>query len=274
MQAMTVPNTSSPAGAAPPLAVITGASSGIGLATATLFAQRGYRTILIARRTDRIKALAQQLSAHASSTAVTLDLENAEQIEPAMHRIIAEHGPIDVLINNAGGNTLCPTLDLPMDEHQRLMQVHYFAPLTLIRAALPTMLERQRGHVINITSIATKMGPWGHGAYAAAKCALVSLTQSLAAEYGDQGVRFSYVNPGVVKTQFFDSPGYEQISKQVETHGINAETVARKIVGLIDRPRLERCVPRHYRILDWIKAIHPGLAHALVTRSSRPGKQT
>ena len=274
IHAMTVPNpSSSPAHSAPPLAVVTGASSGIGAATATLLAQRGYRTILIARRTERIAALAQQLSSQARSVALTLDLEQPDLLEPAMRGILAEHGPIDLLINNAGGNTLCPTLDLPMDAHQRLMQVHYFAPLALIRATLPGMLERRRGHVINITSIATKMGPWGHGAYAAAKSALVSLTQSLAAEYGDQGVRFSYVKPGVVKTEFFDGPGYKQMSQQVETHGISADVVARKIVGLLDRPRLELCVPRHYRVLDWIKAIHPGLAHALVTRNSRPRKK-
>ncbi len=257
----------------PPLAIITGASSGIGEATATLLAQRGYRTILIARRTDRIAALAQRLSTHAPSTPITLDLEHPDGIETAMKNIFTEHGAVDVLVNNAGGNTLCPTLDLPMDDHLRLMQVHYFAPLAMIRASLPDMLRRQRGHVINITSIATKMGPWGHGAYAAAKCALVSLTQSLSAEYGDQGVRFSYVNPGVVKTEFFDGPGYSQISQQVKTHGVAADVVARRIVGLLDRPRLELCVPRHYRILDWIKALHPGLAHSLVTRNSLPGKK-
>ncbi len=257
----------------PPLALITGASSGIGEATAVLLARRGYRTLLVARRTERITALAQRLSQHAPSTPITLDLEQADLAEPTMRKLLDEHGPVDVLINNAGGNTLQPALDLPMQDHVRLMQVHYFAPLALIRATLPAMLERQRGHVINIASIATKMGPWGHGAYAAAKCALVSLTQTLAAEYGGRGVHFSYVNPGVVRTAFFESPGYEQISHQVANHGIAAETVARKIVGLLDRPRLELCVPRHYRILDWIKAIHPSLAHALVTRNSRPRKK-
>jgi short-subunit dehydrogenase len=254
---------------AAPLAVVTGASSGIGKETAVLLAQRGVRTVLIARRTERLITLAAELSKQAPSSAVTLDLGDAAAIEPAMREITAAHGPVDILINNAGAGMCTPMLDLSLTAHQALMQVNYFAAVALIHQVLPGMLERRRGHIINIASIATKMGPCGHAAYAAAKCALVSLTQSLAGDYAGSGVHFSYVNPGIVRTEFFDNPGYEGMLAQVQTHGIAPQRVARGIVKLLDKPRLELCVPRHYRVLDAIKALSPGLAHRIVTANSR-----
>jgi short-subunit dehydrogenase len=258
-----------PSESAAPLALITGASSGIGRETATLLARRGCRTILIARRSDRIAALAAELSRHAPSSAVTLDLAEADTIEPVMNTLLAQHGPIEILINNAGGGICSPMLDQPLSAHHLMMQVHYFAAVAMIQRMLPSMLERKRGHVINVASISTKMGPCGHAAYAAAKCAVVSLTQTLAGDYAGRGVHFSYVNPGIVRTEFFDNPGYEGMIPQVKTHGIAPLRVARGIVKLLDHPRLELCVPRHYRALDAIKAISPRLAHWIVARNSR-----
>ncbi len=252
------------------MAVVTGASSGIGRETAILLAKRGCRTILIARRTERIAALAAELSQHAPTFAVTLDLAQAESIEPAMNTLIAQHGPVDILINNAGAGICSPMLNQPLSAHQLLMQVHYFAAVAIIQRVLPSMLERKKGHIINIASISTKMGPCGHAAYSAAKCALVSLTQSMAGDYAGRGVHFSYVNPGVIRTEFFDNPGYEGMMAQVKTHGIAADRMARGIVKLLDRPRLELCLPMHYRLLDAIKAISPGLAHRIVAKNSRP----
>lgn len=255
-----------------PLAIITGASSGIGLSTAKLLAEQGYRTLLIARRADRIEALAAELSPKARSIALPLDLEDAAILEPSITQALQEHGPADVLINNAGHSICKPMLWQTLEDHRRIMQVHYFAAVQMIQATLPIMLDRQRGHIINVASIATKMGPWGHAAYAAAKCALVSLTQTMAADYAGRGVHFSYVNPGLVRTEFFDNPGYESIAPQVDKRGIPPEKVAQGICNLIHKPKLELCIPRHYRILDWFKAASPGWAHRIVTKGSTPAK--
>jgi len=261
---------SSPSDSARPLAVITGASSGIGRAVAVKLALRGYRTLLIARRTALLDELAAELSHHAPSVALTLGLHEPDAIEPAMKTLLETHGPVDVLINNAGDSVCSPMLEQPMDLHRRLMQVHYFAAVTMIRAALPSMLERKRGHIINIASIAAKMGPYGHAAYAAAKAALISLTQTLAADYQHSGVNFSYVNPGIVRTEFFSNPGYETLGHQVAKRGIPAERIATGVLKLIDKPKLELCIPRLYRIIDWFKAISPGWAHRIVAKGSRP----
>jgi short-subunit dehydrogenase len=118
--------------------------------------------------------------------------------------------------------------------------------------------------------MAVKMGPWGHAGYAAAKSALATLTQSLAAEYDGTGVRFSYVNPGIVDTDYLRDPSYAPLLRRVQRHAVSAGYVAKRIVSLLDRPRLELCIPAHYRVMDFFKALSPTLAHLLVTRQSRP----
>lgn len=250
-------------------ALITGASSGIGEALSRLIAQRGYETVLVARRKEKLDALAEELSEIAPSFVVSGDLATKTTTAEVITQIQAEHPQIDLLVNNAGFGKLAPFLEHTDEDHRSLMQIHYFATVDFIHALLPGMLERKRGHVINVASIAAKMGPWGHSTYAAAKAAMVSLTQSLAAEYPDQGVHFSYVNPGIVVTEFFDGEGYDAMSKSVRKHGIDVNTVAAKINKLIDKPKLELCVPGHYRMLDWIKAISPSWAHGIVAKNSR-----
>jgi short-subunit dehydrogenase len=256
------------ASAPEPLAIVTGASSGIGERIARRLAARGYRTVLVARRADRLEGLAEELSAHAPSAAVPLDLAAAAGVEPAFARIVAAHGPADVLVNNAGFGRYGTFLEHADAEHRSLMEVNYFAAVAAIRAVLPGMIGRRAGHVINIASMSTKMGPWGHAGYAAAKAALVSLTQTLAGEHEGDGVHFSYVNPGIVDTGYFDHLG--TLGGRVGRWKIPPDDVARRIVGLLDAPRLELCIPRHYRLLDLIKALHPGLAHRIVTGQSRP----
>ncbi len=250
-------------------ALITGASSGIGYELAKLVAQRGYETVLLARRKDKLETLAAELSEHAPSFVVAGDLAAEATTTEVVAQIEQTHPQIDLLVNNAGFGKLAPFLEHTDADHRGLMQIHYFAPVTLINAFLPGMLERQRGHIINVASIAAKMGPWGHSTYAAAKAAMVSLTQSLAAEYPDQGVHFNYVNPGIVVTEFFDGEGYDAMSQSVRKHGIDVHKVARAINKLIDKPKLELCVPRHYRMLDWIKAISPSWAQRIVAKNSR-----
>ncbi len=252
------------------LALITGASSGLGASTAARLARRGYRTVLIARREDKLAEVAAALAPFAPSTPYPLDLSDATAIEPAMGDILREHGPADVLIHAAGYGILRMFLDQRQTEMQRLMQVHYFAAVQMIRAILPGMVERRRGHVINVGSIAAKVGPWGHCGYSAAKAALLSLTQTLAAEYGDRNIRFSYVQPGIVSTPFFDEPSYQNLGVQMRKHALPCDYVAKRMVQLLDRPRLELVVPRHHRIVDWLKLFMPGVVHGLIARKSRP----
>jgi short-subunit dehydrogenase len=250
-------------------AVITGASSGIGRAVAQRLATRGCGLVILARRENRLYSVAEQLrTSGAACRVLALDLGRPEQVEAAALELASK--PVDILINSGGEGACTRFLDADATREREMMQVHYHAPATLIRHLLPGMLDRGRGHVINIASISAKMGPWGHSSYASAKAAMTALTQSLAADYPDSGVQFSYVNPGVVRTEFFEKPGMAVMAAQVRQYGISVERVADAIIALLDRPRLELCVPRSYRLLDLFKAMSPTWCHRLVARGSRP----
>ncbi len=252
------------------LAIITGASSGIGEAAAREFARRGWRTVLVARRHELLSRLAAELSPKAESVPIAADLSDLAAVERAAGEWLARFGPPDALINNAGANELAPFVEREWREHEAVFRLNYDAPARLIHALLPAMLRRRAGHVINICSISAKMGPWGHSSYAAAKAAMVSLTQTLAAEHQGSGVRFSYVNPGIVRTPYFEKPDYRALWEMQKKRAIEPALVASGIADLIDRPRLELCVPAYFRGLDWLKAISPAWAHGIVAKSSRP----
>jgi len=260
-------NVASPGATA--LAVVTGSSSGIGRQVAILLARRGFRLILVARRLDRLNRLVADLGPAANARAMVVDLADANATAAAADQLASE-ATVDVLVNVAGFGVCVPFLEHAGSLDRRLMQVHYFAPAALIRAILPGMLARRSGQIINVASIATKVGPWGHGAYAASKSALVAMTQSLASEHIESGVHFSYVNPGIVQTEFFDHESFASMAATVKRRGISSTAAARRIVSLLDHPRLELCIPRHYRVLDWLYALSPSWAHRLVARSSRP----
>ena len=262
----------SPAQSAGP-AVITGASGGIGLACARLLARRGFHTVLISRRADALEAVARELSPLAPSTPMPADLADVDAVESLAADIVSAHGPAAVLVNNAGYNEFKPFLALSPAEHERLLNVNYVAAARLVRALLPGMLDLARAgaltNIINISSISAKVGPWGHAAYAAAKSALTTLTHALDAEYGQTGVRFSVVHPGLVRTGFFDRGEYPRLFEKFRGDAISPERVASAVVGLLDRPRLDICVPGHYRLLDLLRAVAPTWTHHAVGRQSR-----
>ena len=243
----------------------------MGAEFARQLAPRANRLVLFARRAQRLDAMVQLLP---NAIAVPLDLSEPEHIAEKIPGVIKEHGSPDVLINNAGFGDYRPVVQISEAEHRKIMQVNYLAPAALIHHVLPGMIENNAGHVINIASIAAKFGPWGHGPYAAAKAALVALTQSLAIEHEGINVDFSYVCPGIIKTEFFDERGYESehMQKQVAKHGMPVGKAVTKMIGLLDKPKLELCVPWHYRMLDFVKAISPRLAMKLVGDGSRPSE--
>jgi short-subunit dehydrogenase len=254
-----------------PLAVVTGASSGIGAALAERLADRGYRLLLIARRRLALEALARRYGPE-RCTIVPFDLTRCDQIAPAVRPLLAEHGAAEVLINCAGAGLYKTFLEHERDDFLRLMRVNFLAAVEMTRCVLPGMLQRGCGTVINIASVSSKMGPWGHAGYAASKAALVSLTQTLAAEHAGSGVHFCYVNPGIVETEYFTHEHTRELWPIVRRHALKVAPTADKIMTLLQRPRLELCIPRHYRCLDWIRAVSVDWAHRLVARGSRPAR--
>jgi len=254
-----------------PLAIITGASRGIGRATATRLAQAGYRTLLVARDGAALGELAQELSAHAPSHALPLDLTQHDRIAPALAEALQTHGPCAALINNAGSGHFAPSTDWSRQDHQRMFDLHYLAAVELIQAVLPAMRERRRGHVINVCSIATRISPWGHSGYTAAKSALEKLTQTLHAELAPEGLAFTSVHPALIDTDFFDQPAYEPLRGQVRRHAVPPQRVAVAIERILRRrhPPLHAYVPGYYRLISGLSHIAPRLTHGLLARQSK-----
>lgn len=251
-------------------AVVTGASSGIGRETALRLADRGYRVVLIARRVEALQALADEIGPSDHSLVAPMDLTDATVTNQRFAEVLQDVGHVDVLVNAAGEGLLRAFLDHTENDVNRSMQLHYIAPATLIRLALPGMLGVGAGHVINVASVASRVGPWGHSAYAAAKAALTTLTHTLGTEYGESGVHFSIVHPGIVNTAFFNHSTYSSMSEHISRHAIPPSRVADRIVRLIDRPRRDVFVPGHYRVIDYLKLFLPGLVHGKIARESKP----
>jgi hypothetical protein len=266
------------------IAVVTGASSGIGRGTALLLAKRGYRLVLIARREDRLRQVAEESDLSDKSdrsdrsdevgdknhVVMPADLENEQAAGKAATEVVERFPMIDLFIHCAGYGIYKPFLELTPAEERALMNLHFGASSTFIRAILPGMLKAGSGHIVNVASVAICWGPAGHSVYAAAKSALVAMTQSLACDYAGRGVHFSCVYPGIVRTEFFENESYRGLKHQADRHGIEPEVVARKIVGLLDRPRPEVFVPASHRILAWIHAVSPSLTRKLITSQSAP----
>jgi short-subunit dehydrogenase len=199
----------------PELAVVTGASSGIGEAYAQRLAADGWDLIVVARREDRLHQLAARLT---DAYAVTAQAIPADLADPAeVQRICGEIAamPVGMLVNNAGLAHYMPFADLAPAQAGELMDLNVLAPVLLTRAALPGMLARSHGTVINVASLLAFSGavqaPFlpKRAVYAATKSFLVTFSQALAAEVADRGVQIQVVCPGVVRSEFHSRQGMD-----------------------------------------------------------------
>jgi NADP-dependent 3-hydroxy acid dehydrogenase YdfG len=185
------------------VAIVTGASSGIGAATAELLALHGVAVVLAARRGDRIEMLAAQLvTVGRSALAVQTDVASRAAAENLVDRALAEFGRVDILVNNAGIMPLSPVRELRVDEWDRMIDVNVRGVLYCIAAVLPTMLERRSGHIVNVGSVAGRR-PFPSGTvYSATKFAVRAISAGLRAELSpSDNIRVSDIEPGVVDTE-------------------------------------------------------------------------
>jgi short-subunit dehydrogenase len=180
-------------------ALVTGASGGIGTHLARRLAREGMNVAVSGRREDALAKVANELSAlGVKAAAVAADLSELSNIDPLLDGVEAALGPVDVLVNNAGVESIGAFTSYTREELTSSIDINLTAPLLLTHRVTPGMLERGQGHVVFIASVAGKVGPAFSEPYAATKAGLIGLTQSLRAEYLDAPVGFSVVCPGFV----------------------------------------------------------------------------
>jgi NAD(P)-dependent dehydrogenase (short-subunit alcohol dehydrogenase family) len=183
--------------------LITGASAGIGLATARRFAAAGAKLALVARSADVLNHLAEELKSQGSdAVALPADVSNPKQVQRVIEETARHYGRLDVVINNAGQAAVGTIADLNPDDFRKIFDLNVIGPLTAMQAVIPIMREQGGGLIINISSVVTKMNIPGIGAYAATKAALNMLTDTARGELASEQIRVISVYPRVTATDF------------------------------------------------------------------------
>ena len=221
--------------------VITGASSGLGEATARLLAREGATVALAARRADRIDTLAAEIDhAGGQAMAIATDVTEREQVKALVDAVVEQYGKVDVMLNNAGLMPLAPLEDLKTDEWDQMIDVNLKGVLNGIAAALPYMKEQKSGHFINVSSVyGHKLGP-DATVYCATKFAVRALSEGLRQEVKPYNIRTTVISPGAVATELLEHISDETIQSQTKEFvgqiAVPADTFARMVAFAINEP--------------------------------------
>src|ERR1700733_11124999 len=220
---------------------VTGASSGIGEATALACARAGAAVALAARRGERIEALAQRIAAEGGrAIAVPTDVGEETQARAFIERAHSELGRLDVLVNNAGVMLLGPIENAPTEEWRRMIHANVFGVLYCTHAALPLMAAQGAGHIVNVSSVAGRLARQGSGVYNLTKFGVGAFSESLRQECVRIGVRVTLIEPGAVATELVDQnrPEVQQAIRGAlsEVEPLSSEQIADAIVYAISRP--------------------------------------
>jgi len=223
------------------IAFITGATSGIGRATAILLADQGIHLILCGRRKDRLKELESQLSKKTKIATLSFDIRNQEEVENAFSSLSTEWKNIDILINNAGNaHGLTPIQNGVVSDWENMIDLNIKGVLYISRLVIPIMVEAKKGHVINIGSIAGKEVYPNGNVYSATKHAIDALTKSMRIDLNPFGIKVTGIHPGLVETEFSivrfkgDKEKAAQVYQGCEP--LTPENIAESIWFVINQP--------------------------------------
>jgi NADP-dependent 3-hydroxy acid dehydrogenase YdfG len=226
-----------------PTAVVTGASSGIGEATAIALAKEGYAVALAARREDRIKQLAEKISADGGAAlAVPTDVTDPGSARALIETAKSELGSVDVLVNNAGVMLLGPILGAELEHWERMINVNVLGLMYCTHAALPVMQEQNGGHIVNVSSVAGRVARMGSGVYNATKFGVGAFSESLRQEGVEYGVRVTIIEPGFVDTELQGHNEHPMVVKMIEKNMeeigkvLEAGDIANAIVYAVQQP--------------------------------------
>jgi short-subunit dehydrogenase len=248
------------------IAVITGASSGIGEATARLLARRGWHCVLVARRAERLRTLAEETGGEAE----VCDIGDREAVEALAARVLERHPSIQALVNNAGIPARRPFSDVDLDLVAEVSRINYLGGVWMTRgllAGLRPASRRERTHIVNVTSVAGAVASAPSGAYTAAKHAQLAFSRSLQASLRGSGIAVHSILPGFVETEGFPQRALRK--HRVMRHiVVQPERVAETIARALERRSSEVVVPWFpYRPATILFGVAPGLMSKLGGRA-------
>ena len=249
--------------------LITGASSGIGRLLALDMAAKGARIALVARRQNELDGVAEEIRAGGGDAVVLVcDVSDREQALATAAHAAAELGSIDVLVNNAGCGRHRRFLDLDLEDMERMMQVNYLGSLYFTKALLPAMVEKGKGWLVFVASVAGRIAPADETAYAASKFAMVGLASSLSLEVEDAGVHVLTVCPGAIRTPFFDDEALARLPAVARRQMAEPEGLVEAIMDALARGKRELTYPKWIASGYIAQALAPGFTRRQVKKQT------
>ncbi|KFM19960.1 hypothetical protein AAA799D07_00530 [Marine Group I thaumarchaeote SCGC AAA799-D07] len=250
--------------------VITGASSGIGEASAIKFAEKNANVVLVARRKEKLLEVKKKISKYTDSVLVCqCDVSNKLQVKEMTDIVLNTFGRIDVLVNNAGFVIYGTVSELSIEEIESQMETNYFGMIYCTKSFLPHMIEQGIGHIVNVASVGASFGVPGVASYCATKFAMLGFSEGLKHELSGTGVDVTVVSPIMVDTPLFDHPSFENFSRQSTIAILRPETVANAVLKAANSSKLEIVVPPVARVGIWAKQNFPYFVNPIIGNAFR-----
>jgi uncharacterized protein len=251
------------------VAILTGASSGIGRLLAERIAAQGARVALVARRLELLEDLAAKIrAAGGEALAVACDVARRDEVFAAAERVRRHFGRLDVLVNNAGYGRHRRFVDWDLDDIERMLQVNFLGSVYWTKAVLPDLIAQGSGWIVFMASVAGRIGVPDESAYVASKFAVVGLAESLSCEVEDAGVHVLTVCPGAIDTPFFDEEALSRMPAVAKRSMIQADRVVDATLAALARGRHEVTVPGSIAVGYVVRALAPEFMRRQVKKTT------
>lgn len=242
------------------IAVVTGASSGIGAATARLLAGRDWTPVLIARREERLRDLAHEIGGEYE----VCDVADRDTVEAVAARVLERHPLVHLLVSNAGIPARASFLDADPEKIEEAIRVNYLGAVWCLRAFLPGLEAAAPADVVNVVSVAGAVTLPASGPYAASKHAQLAFSRATSAQLRSRGIRVHTVKPGFAETEGFPQG---RLPRPLRRLVIGPDRIAEHIVDSVERGRGETTVPRYYAAAGVAQALFPNLVMRMLARA-------
>ena len=247
------------------IAVVTGASSGIGAELARALVRRGWRCVLLARREDRLRAFAEEIGAEAE----VCDVADRGAVDAVAARVLERHPQIHLLVNNAGIPGRANFLEGDPGAIENVMRVNYLGSVWCLRAFLPGLEAGAPSDVVNMVSVAGEAAVPASGPYSASKHAQLAFSRATAAQLRPRGIRVHTVKPGYVETEGFPQAWLPAPARRLV---VGPERIAAHVLDSLEHGRGETTVPRFYAPVGPLQALLPNVFARVLARGGRPSR--